>query len=829
MVSSTFLTLNPHNKTSENTFRLVAQNDCTPFPEIEVNVAGNVDNLKGNPDDPVRGYADPHTHITSYEFMGGKMIHGKPFNRWGVTEALNDSKAVHGPDGSLDLIGNLLAYNNVDFRYDTRGWPDFPSWPNHVDMSHMSYYYKWIERAYLSGLRIMVNHLVENEVLCKLQSTVNPGSWVNPNSCNTMDSIRLQIQRLHEMQDYIDAQSGGPGKGFFRLVTSPKQARQVIANGQLAVLMGVEASETFNCGKKDKCSRETVEAGLNELYDLGVRVIYPTHKFDNQMAASRVEHDFINIGQLLSTGHFFETKECDAHTGTDKAFYPGFPLIGEVPFIKDILDVANLNPDYDEHIQHCNKHGLSQLGVYLVNRMIDKKMLIEMDHMSPDTATAVMDIVEQRQYSGVISSHSWMNTAKDGGLHNNTQRMIAMGGFVAPYNDDANEMEIRVSRYLDEIEKTPFLAGVGVGTDMSGLGTQPGPRSDVARNPLKYPFTSEFGLVFNKQKSGNRVFDFNKEGMAHYGMLADHIQDMRERSSTRVYEAVMNSAEAYLQMWERSESNKNQRYIDPLEPFVKIINRYSNRCMDISGKDDNLTNGANVQLWACDDDAFDQHWIYNKAKERFENRADRTKCLDNRGQAYNGGEVVIWDCVDSDNLRWTYNENRLASKHDSNIVADAYAHYNGGNVGQWTYHQKKWQQWELRPESAIHRWVDFRDKRSGHCWDASQSQGIQLKACNGSPAQQWYFDPIKGTIKSQLVGNQCLAVPDGDASNGKQLGIAPCDEQSISQRFTKSGDRFSPQLDTRQAIDASGTDEGDPVILWGHHGGQNQQWRAGLN
>ncbi|WP_114785461.1 membrane dipeptidase [Vibrio tetraodonis] len=557
--------LNPRHKTSEREFLLVEQTGCKAFPEVEVNVTGDRTALAGDVNKPIRGYVDPHTHVTSYEFMGGKMMHGKPFHLWGVEEALKDSAEAHGPDGSLDIIGNLLAFNDITHRYDTRGWPDFPFWPNHKEMSHMGYYYKWIERAYLSGLRLMVSHLVENEVLCHIQSTVNPGSWINPNSCNTMDSIRLQIQRLNQMQDYIDAQSGGVGKGFFRLVTSPSEARQVIADGKMAVLMGVEASETFNCGKKDICNLETIEAGLNELYDLGVRIVYPTHKFDNQLAGSRVEHEFINIGQLLSTGYFFETKECDAQTGTDKQFYPGFPLIGQLPFIKPILDAAGLNPQYDETILHCNQHGLSTLGEYLVNRMIDKKMLIEMDHMSPDTATAVMDIVEQRQYSGVISSHSWMNTSRGDGLHPNTKRLIHAGGFVGPYNGDAYQMQIMVSRYLDELEKTPYLAGVGVGTDMNGLGTQPGPRFDVSTNPLNYPYVSEFGLVFDKQVSGNRVFDFNQEGMAHYGMLADHIQDMREQGSARVYEAVMNSAEAYIQMWERSEVNNSEPHIEAVK------------------------------------------------------------------------------------------------------------------------------------------------------------------------------------------------------------------------------------------------------------------------
>ncbi|KEI70021.1 ricin-type beta-trefoil lectin domain protein [Endozoicomonas elysicola] len=825
--------LNPHDYTSEAQFKLVAQNDCTPFPEVEVNVSGNIDGLKGNPAAPVRGYVDPHTHITSYEFMGGKMMHGEPFHRWGVEEALKDSKDIHGPDGSLDIIGNLYAFNDVNFRYDTRGWPEFPFWPNHQSLSHMGYYYKWIERAYLSGLKLMVTHLVENEVLCKVQSTVNPGSWVNPNSCDTMDSIRLQIQSLNDMQDYIDAQAGGPGKGFFQIVTSPQEARQVMANGQMAVLMGVEASETFNCGQKDKCNRNTVENALNELYDLGVRSIYPTHKFDNQIAGSRVENGFINIGQWLAGNRFFETKECDVDT-KGAAFTSGFPLIGDVPFIKDILNTANLNPEYDETIEHCNKYGLSQLGVYLINRMIDKNMLIEMDHMSPDTADAVMDIVEARQYSGVVTSHSWMNSGSDGNIHKNAKRLIEAGGFAAPYNADANGVEQRVSRYLDHVEQTPYLQGVGLGTDMSGLGGQHGPRSNADTDPLEYPFTSEFGLVFNKQKSGNRVFDYNQEGMAHYGMLADEIQDIREQASSRVYEAVMNSAEAYLQMWERAEGNTSIAYIDPLEPFVKIFNRKANRCMDINGHDNNLVNGANVQLWDCDDESFDQHWIFNKATEMFENRADRSKCLDNRGQAYNNGEVVIWDCVDSDNLRWTYNMNTLASKHDPNIVADAYNYDNGGNVGQWEYHGRRWQEWELRPESAIHRWVDFRDKRKGKCWDVTDGNTangtkIQLKSCNASTEQQWYFDPVKGTIKSQLPGNKCMAVPSGSIGNGLQLEVADCDENNISQQFNKDGGKFSTRLNGNMVIDASGTNSGDPIVLWESNGGDNQKWRAGLN
>lgn len=548
---------------TESEFDLVAQSDCRDYTEMTVNVQADRNALKGNVNDPVRGFIDSHTHITSYEFMGGKVMHGDPFHRWGVESALADSKVIHGKDGSFDIIGNLYQYGDVGYRYDTRGWPDFPWWPNHSQLTHSGYYYKWIERSYLAGLRLMVVDLVENQVLCNVQSTINPAGWVGANSCDTMDSIRLQAQRLYEMQDYIDAQFGGPGKGFFQIVISPSEARQVIADGKLAIVMGVEASETLNCGGLDYCSIAKVESGLMELYDLGVRGIFPAHKADNQIGGSHVEDGFINLGQALSTGYFFKTKECDEDT-RGRHFATGVPLLRDIPFIKDILAQTGTGPEYDETIEHCNTKGLSETGVYLVNRMIDLNMIIELDHSSTDSVTAIMDIIEARDYSGVVSSHSWMHSAKDNGLHKNTKRLIQAGGFVAPYNSDANSMNDRVGKYLDEIETTGYLQGVGLGTDMAGLGGQAAPRNNVNSAPLHYPFVSEFGFVFDKQVAGNRVFDLNTDGIAHYGLVADHIEDMREQSNPRIYEAIMNSAEAYLQMWERASSNNNAQFVDPL-------------------------------------------------------------------------------------------------------------------------------------------------------------------------------------------------------------------------------------------------------------------------
>ena len=553
--------LNPTNANSETGFKLVAQNDCKPFPEAELNLDESISQA-ADVNAPVRGAIDPHTHITSYEFMGGKFLHGEPFSPWGIETALRDSKEIHGPNGALDIIGNLMGFDNVSHTYDTRGYPDFPEWPARKSLSHMQYYYKWVERAHKGGLKMMVSLLVENEVLCNVQKTVNPASWINPNNCQTSKSIDLQIQRLNEMEAYIDAQQGGPGKGFFRIVSTPAEARSVIADGKMAILMGIEASELFDCGIRDTCTKETIEAQLQKVYSAGVRTMYPTHRFDNQFGGARQEDGFINVGQWLATGSFFETEVCDSET-RGRYFKSGFPLIGDIAVIKDILDVIGLNPEYDESQPLCNVKGLSDLGVYLVNRMIDMGMIIEMDHMSTKTANAVMEIVEARNYSGVISGHSWLNSAHDGSPHKVQKGIATQGGILAPYNSSSTSVQYGIDRYLKLFEATEYLNAVPFSTDMGGIGNQPGPRGDVATNPLIYPFTTEEGIEIDKQVTGNRTFDLNNEGLSHYGMIADHIQDIREQTPERIYDAVMNSAEAYLQMWERADSNTDTQYVNP--------------------------------------------------------------------------------------------------------------------------------------------------------------------------------------------------------------------------------------------------------------------------
>ncbi len=128
-----------------------------------------------------------------------------------------------------------------------------------------------------------------------------------------------QSRDLYALQNYIDAQSGGPGKGWFRIVTDPFRARRVINPGKLAVIEGVEVSRIFGCGEQNnvpQCGMGQVDAGLKEVHALGVRTFFPVHEFDNAFGDTKMiagkAGAVVNAGNRNATGSFWTTEPCPA-------------------------------------------------------------------------------------------------------------------------------------------------------------------------------------------------------------------------------------------------------------------------------------------------------------------------------------------------------------------------------------------------------------------------------------------------------------------------------------------------------------------------------------
>jgi len=526
-------------------FEFAKADGCPEYPEVETNVDG--DPTTGlTPYDHVEGFAETHMHTMAFEFLGGSAHCGRPWHRYGAPYALVDCPD-HGPDGRSAVLDQALA--GEPRGHSPEGWPSFEGWPSYDSLTHEQSYWKWIERSWRAGTRLYVNLFVENSVLCELYP-------VKRNPCNEMESVRLQHKDILDLENYIDAQYGGPGKGWFRIVRSPYEARRVINDGKLAVVMGIEISDLFNCGRYNYepdpgCDRASIERQLQEVKGWGVAQMELVNKFDNALSGvagdGGVQGPIVNNGNKYATNTYWDMRTCTTPPGVeDKAQ----PTTGEPQ--RDAIfgrGFAAFLPPGQTPIYgdppHCNSYGLTDLGEHLVNRMIDLNMILDPDHQSVLGRSASIALAEARDYSGVVMSHSWSTP-------DSFPRVYRLGGFIGPGSSDAASY-VDTWREHKAVRDPRYLFGLGYGADANGFATQPAPPR--AEDPkITYPFKSYDGKqTIYAQKRGERTWDYNEVGVAHYGLHPDWIENLRQIGGDEIVDDMAQGAEAYLQTWERAD------------------------------------------------------------------------------------------------------------------------------------------------------------------------------------------------------------------------------------------------------------------------------------
>src|SRR5262249_31271855 len=148
-----------------------------------------------------------------------------------INEALSPGldRYNHGPEHLRDTMGGLLATRApIQPLYSNDGFPSFAGWPNFWEVSHQKVYQDWLYRAVQGGMRLMVMFAEDSPILCRISN--NDGRDCE----DEMATITLQLNAAYAMQDAIDQQAGGSGRGWYRIVTTPAEARQVIQEGKLA-------------------------------------------------------------------------------------------------------------------------------------------------------------------------------------------------------------------------------------------------------------------------------------------------------------------------------------------------------------------------------------------------------------------------------------------------------------------------------------------------------------------------------------------------------------------------------------------------------------------
>jgi len=604
-------------------FRLEEVAGCSVYPEAHDNTVGET--FKGTTaDGRVLGMADVHVHTSSSTFLGGALS-GQVFNKFGVLRAMPDCAAVHGPQGIKDVLG--AAFVGDTDGHNTDGWPTLTDWPTKDALSHRAIYWKWIERAWKGGLRIMVNDVVENGTLCELQRTV---SGIPAQDCNEMNSARRQVGTMYALQDYIDAQFGGRGKGFLQIVLSPAEARSRIAEGKLAVVLGVEISNLFNCqlnynplrteepyqetgsgGTENSYGCSMTETGaanevLTQILDvkgLGVRQIITIHEFDNAFGGNGIFDDLIlnagnreNSGGIpfgspagpftptgeTPTGEFWTTYDCPEENVT-----PGFSGYLWEDAGGAVMTNAGPPPPLCPYVgqggrpggtlacypakRQCNARWLTPIGLYTYKKLMEQGIIFDIDHLEHEMKTQALELAEaQNPPYPFVSTHGTF-----GGTSNDqAARILKNGGFLYPSlgSTAGFRADMAETKALSGAAGNPHLFGFGFGTDTDGLSGQMSPRSTIAPGKaVKYPFVLFKGAPFDalpdfakiapvtfnqpeeRDASGaGRTWTEDMDGNAHYGMMSDMVEEMRQDGTPQDIQNLFNAAEVYLQTWERT-------------------------------------------------------------------------------------------------------------------------------------------------------------------------------------------------------------------------------------------------------------------------------------
>src|SRR5579871_2119007 len=328
------------------------------------------------------GFADLHNHQFAHLAFGGVEFFGEPSGP--ISQALPWCTPAHGIGGINDYVGGVIK---LVFKYPGAGWghlvggnPEFDGWPRWDSVTHQTVHVDWLERAWQGGLRLMVMLAVNNEFMCNLPGVPRaPGR-----TCADMEAVDLQLDAAKALEAAIDQASGGPGHGWYRIVTSPQEAAAAIAAGKLAVVLGIEVDYLFGSylGAKG-LSAGGVRAAVQDYYDKGVRYVFPVHFADNAFGGTGLQNGL------------------QSASGPVELSTP----IGGIwlPYVLTTEDGHSLGYEYDGGRR--NTRGLTDLGRVLLQELMAHGMIFDVDHMSYNTRSAALDMAEAANYP-VVSSHS---------------------------------------------------------------------------------------------------------------------------------------------------------------------------------------------------------------------------------------------------------------------------------------------------------------------------------------------------------------------------------------------------------------------------------------
>jgi len=506
---------------------------------------------------PVVGYADLHSHLMAEHSFGGGWF-------WGSLEGPMDW-AVRRCDGNFPFRSHAATVFPLvsEFLGDDTGWhlgirrgydrrrcrrifginipgtcprPHFEHWPMWNAIAHQQMWQGWLQQAHQGGLRVMVVSLAESNFLCN-----NTAFVTRRYGCDEMESIQRQASFAQGF-----ASRNGSWVG---IATSPAEARALIAQGKLALVLSVEVTKLFPSG--DYISQ------LDQLRAQGVRSVQVVHHANNRFGGAAP------IPKLMSAADMTEI------------LWMALLGVGGLAMDTDINEIVcrdgNGSSGKCNGDTRLNERGLTVDGEALVRAMMDRGMLVDVAHLSRKAFADTYNIAQQHGGYPLLYSHAHMWDTIDSSeerhekyIRDSEISMItSTGGMVGlrtgpestvayPGSPVANRCQGSARSFAQSlIYAVDRGLNVGFGADLNGFTEQLKPRY----SPLSCIFTTSCTPDCFEISSAGGPTELQKKGLAHVGLLPALMTDLQRVGVPAHYLDNLNeSAENFLVMWERSVS-----------------------------------------------------------------------------------------------------------------------------------------------------------------------------------------------------------------------------------------------------------------------------------
>lgn len=336
--------------------------------------------------------------------------------------------ANHEADGC-----RLRDCETVSCRWQTLGCDDlspasglhFRDWPAWDTPTHQQHWWGHVFDAHQRGLQILTVSILSADPFARLM----PGPYRTPYQV-VLDQLNA-ARRFDQLHDWAE------------IATSPEEARRIIQQGQLAMVLSLEGNFPFckelPCGEgDDETDRDRVSETLDEYQSLGLVSLQPVAHFDNTFGGTAVFSQALLTLQWLyeeihrdgdiSLGEIVEAMPpSTAVSGAELIRVLdqleqslGGPPPSSIQSLEDLQDVHALlgmlggvsGPSCElrngggtmpcgqclEDKESCrNQLGLTPLGEWLIDELMARGMLIDIAHLSDHGVADVARKIEQRQ------------------------------------------------------------------------------------------------------------------------------------------------------------------------------------------------------------------------------------------------------------------------------------------------------------------------------------------------------------------------------------------------------------------------------------------------